>query len=285
MYLLRNDLYLHRLVQYVAVLLVALVGLVFVFLIVEAVPALSSQSFQKFVQFDGWFPLEGKLGFGPMVIASLVVGLGALVLAAIVGVLLAVWLKFFAPQKLSHAYRSMLVLLSGIPSVVFGLWGMLVLVPLIAQIQAPGASALAGILVLFLMVLPTVALGSHAALQSLPNEYLFAARALGMSRFAIVFFVAIPAVRNGLVVSVILAGLRALGETMAVLMVAGNVVQVPTSLFDPVRVLTANIALEIAYATGDHRAVLFVSGILLMLLVLVLTLLADRFTVVQHAKS
>ena len=173
-------------------------------------------------------------------------------------------------------------MLAGIPSVVYGLWGLTVLAPLIARWQPPGVSVLAGALVLALMVLPTVALTASSALAAVPASLLQGAAALGLSRRAVVLGVALPAARGGIVGGVLLAAARALGETMALLMVAGNVVQMPSGLFEPVRVLTANIALEMAYASGDHRAALFASGVLLTALVLALALTAGRVQSRSH---
>ena len=147
--------------------------------------------------------------------------------------------------------------------------------PLVGRLHPPGVSLLAAILVLALMVLPTVALIADAAFAAIPSAYLRGAAALGLSRWGIIAGVALPAARTGLISGLLLAAGRALGETMAVLMVAGNAVQQPHGLFDSVRTLTANIALEMAYAMGDHRAALFVSGLALMLLVLLLVVTAD----------
>ena len=157
---------------------------------------------------------------------------------------------------------------------VFGFWGLTTLVPLVNQLHPPGASLLAGILVLTLMILPTIALTTYAAFIAVPDEYIRSAAALGLSGWSMIRGVALPAARTGIVAGIVLAAGRALGETMAVLMVAGNVVQHADSLFDPIRTLAANIALEMAYAMGDHRAVLFVSGLMLMLLVMTLSGLA-----------
>jgi phosphate transport system permease protein len=168
----------------------------------------------------------------------------------------------------------MIELLAGIPSVVYGLWGLVVLVPLVARWQPPGASLMSAIIILTIMIVPTIALVAGAAIGSLPREYLQAAAALGLSRRRTVTSVVLPAARSGLLTAGLLATGRALGETMAVLMVAGNVVQTPTGLFQPVRTLTANIALEMAYAMGNHRSALFVSGLVLMAMVTVLVALA-----------
>jgi len=224
-----------------------------------------------------WYPLEGKFGIMPMVWASAAMMLGAVLLAVPLGIASAIFIRFYAPKAIAQSYRLMLNLLAGIPSVVYGLWGLTVLVPLIARWQQPGASLLAAILVLTLMILPTVALTSFSALAAVPKDILAGAAALGITRKGQIISVALPAARNGILGGTLLAMARALGETMAVLMVSGNVVQYPTGLFEPVRSLTANIALEMAYATDQHRAGLFASGLLLTLLVLVLAWLAARY--------
>lgn len=252
--------------------------LVLAFLLREAWPVLNGGGWQRFIGDDGWYPLEGRFGLLPMVWATLAAAFGAVLLAAPLGLAGAIFTRFYAPQVIAKVYRAMLALLAGIPSVVYGLWGLTVLVPLIARWQPPGASLLTAILILALMILPTVALTSASALAAVPETWLRGAAALGLTRKGIILGVAVPAARGGILGGILLAAARALGETMAVLMVAGNVVQNPTGLFEPVRLLTANIALEMAYATGTHRAGLFASGLLLTLLVLVLVSLAARVT-------
>jgi phosphate transport system permease protein len=177
---------------------------------------------------------------------------------------------------LGQIYRWIIVLLAGTPSVVLGLWGLTTIVPLILWLAPPGTSLITGSLILSLMIMPTVALTTEAALAALPQSHLAGAAALGLSREATILNVILPSARASIFAGSILALARALGETMVVLMVSGNVVQVPTSLFDPVRTLTANIALEMAYATGDHRSSLFVSGFALAGLVLILAIAARR---------
>lgn len=255
-----------------AVLVAAILGLVVAFLSRESWPLLRDIGLGRFLTDEGWHPTEQSYGLLPMLTATLAASFGALLLAAPLGLASALFCRFYAPPALARAYRRMVGLLAGIPSVVFGFWGLTVLVPLIARWEPPGASLLAAILILALMVLPTVALTSEAALGAVPASWLHGAAALGLSRRGMLLGVAIPAARRGILAGILLAAARAIGETMAVLMVAGNVVQTPSSLFDPVRTLTANIALEMAYATGDHRASLFVSGLLLSSLVLLLVL-------------
>jgi len=253
-----------------------LLALIMLFLLKESWPVIASGHWRHFFTDPAWYPLEGQFGLLPMIIATLVAAAGAILLAAPLGIVSAIFEVFFAPPALARIYHLAIALLAGIPSVVFGLWSLTVLVPLIGTWQPPGASLLAAILVLTLMILPTVALTSSAALSRTPLPWLHGAAALGFSRRTKIIAIAIPAARGGISGGILLAIARALGETMAVLMVAGNVVRFPTELFAPVRVLTANIALEMAYATGQHRAGLFVSGLLLTLLVLCLAGLALR---------
>lgn len=253
-----------------AALLLLLLG----FLVGESLPVL--EHWRAFFSSEGWYPLEGRFGLLPMLWATLAAAAGALMLAAPLGLASAIFVVFYAPPLIARFYRLVLNLLAGIPSVVFGLWGLTVLVPLIARWQPPGASLLAAILVLTLMILPTVAVTAIAALASVPRATLAGAVALGMGTRSRIVGVALPAAGGGIAGGLLLAAARALGETMAVLMVAGNVVQNPSGLFEPVRVLTANIALEMAYATGPHRAGLFASGLLLTLLVSLLAWLGAR---------
>ena len=257
-----------------AVLSAAVVVLIALFLFFEAFPVLRNGGFGRFLTDETWRPSDDLFRALPMVVGTAVVAGGALLLAVPLGVLSAVFAVHYAPPRLGRAYRGLLALMAGIPSVVYGFWGLVTLVPLVARIRAPGPSVLAGIVVLGLMILPMVALTARAALVEVPRTHLRAAAALGLTRWGTVRGVVLPSARAGIVTGVILAMGRAIGETMAVLMVTGNVVQVPDSLFAPVRALTANIALEMAYALGDHRSALFVTGLMLLGVVAVLTLAA-----------
>jgi phosphate transport system permease protein len=255
--------------------------LIVIFLVYEAWPVMTGHSGISLLDFfrsDGWYPLQEQFGMLPMVWASIAAALGAMLLAVPMGLACALFSQYLAPAWIKGLFNSMISLLAGIPSVVFGLWGLTVLVPLIGQWQPPGASLLAAILILAMMTLPTVALTSRAALAATPPSLYQGAAMLGMSRHRILLGVLVPAARRGILGGMLLAIARALGETMAVLMVAGNVVQTPASLFDPIRVLTANIALEMAYAVGQHRSSLFVSGLLLMTMVAILAWLAHRMS-------
>ncbi len=231
---------------------------------------------------NDWQPGQARYGMAAMVAGSIVVSVLALLMAGPLAVLLAAWLRYFAPV-LRRPTLALVELMAGIPSVVYGLWGMLVLVPWINQWAPPGASWLAASLVLALMILPLALLVIDTALGQLPARYLQAGQALSLSRVGMLRRILLPQAGPSIVSGLVLQFGRALGETMAVLMVAGNVVQWPTSLFDPVRTLTANIALEMAYATGDHRVALFASGLLLLLVTALLLLLSWRLRGEKHA--
>lgn len=259
-----------------------LVLLIAAFLLHESWPALADGHWRRFFNSPGWFPSSNELNLWPMLAATMLAMLGALLLAIPIGIASALFIVFLAPRRLAASYRRLIILLAGIPSVVYGLWGLTVLVPIITQWQPPGASLLAAILILALMILPTIVLTSDAALAAVPHDWLQGGHALGLTRKSVLLGIALPAARSGILGGILLAAARALGETMAVLMVAGNVVQLPHSLFDPVRVLTANMALEMAYATGTHRASLFVSALLLLLLVTLLAWAAHRVSPTQE---
>lgn len=252
----------------------ALSVMIVLFLLLESLPALRDVGPTRFVSDQSWHPAagaaKGQFNFVPMIVATLLATGGAVVLAAALGIGSAVFAHFYAPRRLGQAYGKVIELLAGIPSVVYGLWGLVVLVPLVARWQPPGTSLLSAIIILAIMILPTIALLTGAAFDSIPQEYLRASASLGLSRARTVFSVVMPAARSGLFTAILLGTVRAIGETMAVLMVAGNVVQNPDSVFQPVRTMTANIALEMAYATGDHRSALFVCGLILMAMVIVL---------------
>ena len=239
------------------------------FLIMESLPILQGVGGHSFLQGPSWHPTSGNFNLTPMLVGTLLVTLGAVVIAAPFGILSAVFIQYYAPRAIAVFYRRLIEVLAGIPSVVYGFWGLVVLVPLIVKVHPPGPSLLAGILILGLMILPTIALVAESSFVNLPADYVQSASALGLSRWSIVRGVCLPAARPGLLTALLLGVGRAIGETMAVLMVCGNIVAVPDSLFAPVRTLTANIALEMAYATGDHRSALFVSGLALMLMILV----------------
>lgn len=248
----------------------AVVLLILLFLAVESWPILRHIPLPHFFTDTSWHPGEGMYNLAPMLSGTLYAAAGALVLATPLGIASSLFMLYYASPGIAHVYLRLVELLAGIPSVVYGFWGLTTLVPLINQVHPPGASLLAGVLILTLMILPTIALTAHAALLAVPDEHMRGAVTLGMSRWGMIYGVALPAAKTGIVAGTTLAAGRAIGETMAVLMVTGNVVQHAHSPFDPVRTLAANIALEMPYAMSDHRAALFVSGLMLMVLVTML---------------
>jgi len=249
--------------------------LVVAFLILEAWPALQNIGLAPFFTDQDWYPTERLYRLTPMLWGTLWATLGSVVLATPLGILSALFCHYYAPSLLAIWYRRLIELLAGIPSVVYGFWGLVVLVPMIGRLHPPGPSLLAGILVLFLMILPTIMLVAHASIAQVPISYIHNAMALGLGRWSMIRRVILPTAKAGLFTGILLGIARALGETMAILMVSGNVVQTPSHLFDPIRTLTANIALEMAYALGDHRSALFVSGLLLMGMVVVFVVMAE----------
>lgn len=277
-----NDRYLGAVLALISISTVLLSILILLLLFKESWPFIRSLIndgyWHSLIHGQGWYPQENQFGIAPMVIASLAVALGALIVALPIGLGSAIYLEFYAGPRVALVFRSALALLAGVPSVVFGLWGLTRLVPLIAQLQPPGASLLAAILVLSLMILPTIALTSASALARVSGNLLSCCMALGLRRKTQILHIMLPAARSAIYGGAVLATARALGETMAVLMVAGNVVQFPSGLLEPVRVLTANIALEMAYAMGDHRASLFASGMLLTAAVWLLSWAYHRLT-------
>ena len=244
--------------------------LILVFVTIESMPVLNHTKLTAFFTDSSWHPKENLFNLVPMIFGSILSSIGAIVIAAPLGILSAIFCSYYAPLPVAWSYRRMIELLSGIPSVVYGLWGLTVLVPLVGDRFPPGAGLLSGIIILSIMILPTMALTADASFSAVPKQYLNAAAALGLSKSRTVFEVIIPFAKPALLTGLILQAGRALGETMAILMVAGNVVQIPTSIFSPVRTLTANIALEMAYADDNHRSALFFSGLILIITLLVL---------------
>lgn len=256
--------------------------LVVSFLVRESWPALQQIGLSRFFTDPDWYPTENAYRLTPMVLGTVLTTVGAVLLAAPLGILSALFCHFYAPPLLAQWYRRMVELMAGIPSVVFGFWGLVVLVPIIGRWHPPGPSLLTAILILALMIVPTIMLVAHSTIAQVPRAYIQGATALGFRRWSLIRRVILPAAKLGLFTGIFLGSARAFGETMAVLMVAGNVVQTPSHLFEPIRTLTANIALEMAYALGHHRAALFVSGLLLMGLVVLLVGMAESL---RHRKG
>lgn len=240
----------------------ATVGAVLVMLVADAMPAVRATGVAAFAS-TVWRPSDGRYGLVPMLVGSFLVVLGSITIATPCGIVSALFVNFYAPPSVAGVYRLVMEVLGSIPSVVFGFWGLTVLIPVLRRVHSPGSGLAAGCLVLALMIMPTVASLSDASLRSVPKEWYRAAHAMGLSRWTSLWRVVIPAARPGLVAAILLQVGRAIGETMAVLMVCGNMPQIPSGPFDSIRTLTANIALEMPYAMGLHRSALFVSGLVL----------------------
>ncbi len=249
--------------------------LIAVFIFKEGLPFMFKVGLSDFLFSSDWNPQAGKFGIFSMIVSSLYVTLGAMLIGAPLGIAGAIFLNEFVPRPVMRVIKPTIELLAGIPSVVFGFLGVMVLAPFIRQYMGgPGLSILAAAIILGIMVLPTVISISTDAIAAVPNSYREGALALGATRWQSVHMVILKAARSGIIASVILAMGRALGETMAVIMVAGNTVRIPHSLTDPVRTLTANIALEMSNATGLAREALFATGIVLFVLIMILNAIA-----------
>lgn len=261
-----------------ALLTAALLLLITTFVASESTSALLALSSRLFTD-SGWFPTadaSGQFNVVPMVVGSLLIALIAVAIALPLALASVMFAHSHSRPWLLIGYRRAIELLAGIPSVVFGLWGLVVVVPLLGELQAPGTSLLAGALILALMILPTIALIADSALRAVPDDLTRGGLALGLSPWRVAVRIQLPHARSGVIAGAILGLGRALGETMVVLMVCGNVVQLPSSIMQPIRTLTANIALEMAYADGLQRSTLFISGLLLMSLVTLLVWAAHR---------
>ncbi|MCI2241028.1 phosphate ABC transporter permease subunit PstC [Adlercreutzia faecimuris] len=255
-----------------AVSVVAVV-LICLFLFVNGVPAMAEIGVPEFLLGAIWRPANGLYGIFPMIVGSIYVTVGAVIVGVPAGLLCAIFLSRFAGARMAMLLAPGVELLAGIPSVVYGFFGLIIMVPIIRGL-APGhgPSLLVAALLLGIMILPTVITVARNALDAVPRRYYEGALALGADHERAVFCVVVPAAASGLLAAVVLAVGRAIGETMAVIMVAGNQPVIPGSLLDGVRTLTANIALEMGYAAGLHREALVATGVVLFVLILLITL-------------
>ena len=237
-------------------------------------------SFVDFFTGIDWLPSSDKFGIAPMVVASIIATIGALIIGVPVGILTAVLIAEVAPKKVAKIMSPAVELLAGIPSVLYGIFGLAVVVPSIQNIFAlpKGQSLLAVIIVLSIMMLPTIISVSETAIRAVPKAYKEGSLALGASKIETIFKVILPAAKSGILAAVVLGIGRALGETMAVILVAGNSPVMPSSLMDSVRPLTTNIALEMGYAFGTHQEMLFATGVVLFTFILILNLILTKLS-------
>jgi phosphate ABC transporter permease protein PstC len=272
----RNDRLVRLALLVVAFSAVSVLVVITVFIVGQGTPIMFRYGLGKFLAGTEWYPSEKLFGLWPMIVGSIYVTLGAMVIGIPFGLACAIVLTEFSSKRLRRIIKPVVELLAGIPSVVYGFIGVVILVPFIRRtLGGPGLSVLAAAIILGIMILPTIISISVDSLQAVPPSYREGSIALGATRWQTVKMVLLPAARSGIVASVILGMGRAIGETMAVIMVAGNAAAVPTSLLSPVRTLTSNIALELGYAAGEHRQALFATGVVLFVIIMILNSIAN----------
>lgn len=248
--------------------------LICIFLFVNGVPAMKEVGFTDFILGKKWKPSNNLYGVFPMILGSIYVTGGALIIGVPIGILTAVYMARFASKRVYSFLKPATDLLAGIPSVIYGFFGLVVLVPLIREVfGGNGNSILTASILLGIMILPTVIGVSEAALRAVPNSYYEGALALGATHERSVFFTVVPAAKSGIMAGVILGLGRAIGETMAVIMVAGNQARMPKGILKGVRTLTSNIVLEMGYATDLHREALIATGVVLFVFILIINIL------------
>jgi phosphate transport system permease protein len=261
-----------------AILSIIVILLIIGFIFKEGLPAMEYYGFLNFIFGMDWSPSNDQYGVFTMIIGSIGITLLSLLFAVPLSLLCAIFLAEIAPYTVRRILKPVIETLAGIPSVVYGFFGLIILVPFMRmQFGGTGFSMLTASIILTVMILPTIISISEDALRSVPHEYKEASLALGATHWQTIKNVIFPAAIPGIITAVILGMGRAVGETLAVIMVAGNVAQIPNSIFDPVRALTSNIALEMGYATGIHYNALFATGIVLFIMIMILLVIANYF--------
>ena len=256
------------------------VALICIFIFINGIPAMAEIGVFKFLSGTVWKPSSNIYGIFPMILGSLYVTAGAIIIGVPIGILTAVFLVHFCPQKLYRILKPIIDLLAGIPSVVYGFFGLMVILPLIRNyLGGSGSSMLAASIVLGIMILPTVIGVSETAIRAVPQSYYEGALALGATHERSIFFTVLPAAKSGILAGVILGIGRAIGETMAVVMVAGNQAIIPSGLLKGLRTLTANIVLEMGYAADLHRGALIATAVVLFVFILIINL---TFSVIKR---
>ena len=245
--------------------------LICVFLFVNGVPAMKEIGFGKFLTGQMWRPKNDIYGILPMIIGSIYVTGGAILIGVPIGILTAIFLAKFCPKGLYKIIKPAVDLLAGIPSVVYGFFGLVVIVPFVREhFQGNGQSILTASILLGIMILPTIIGVSESAIQAVPQFYYEGALALGATHERSVFLAMLPAAKSGIFAAIVLGVGRAIGETMAVIMVAGNQPRIPDSIYKGVRTLTANIVMEMGYATDLRREALIATGVVLFVFILLI---------------
>ncbi len=249
--------------------------LICIFLFANGFPPMAEIGVFDFLFGMDWSPVDVPPSFGifPMIVGSLYVTAGAIIIGVPIGILTAVFMAKFCPKRLYRPLKPAVELLAGIPSIVYGFFGMVVLVPLVRELfDSKGASILTASILLGIMILPTIIGVSESAIRAVPNSYYEGALALGASHERSVFFVMLPAAKSGIMAGIVLGIGRAIGETMAVMMVAGNQARMPDSILEGVRTLTANIVMEMGYAADLHREALIATAVVLFVFILIINL-------------
>lgn len=254
---------------------ITILALIAFFIFGEGLPLIWKIGPKSFLLGERWVPSQGSFGILPMIVGSFWVTFGALLIGIPLGLACAIFLCEWTPPSIGVILRSAIQVLAGIPSVIYGFWGLVVLVPLVRNfLGGPGLSILSGSLVLSIMILPTIISISEDSLKALPPSYKAGGLALGATHWQTIWRVLVPAARSGIVASIILGMGRALGETMAMIMILGNAVKMPSSFLDSARTLTTNIGIEMGYASGEHRQALFATGVILFFIIMILNSLA-----------
>ena len=244
------------------------VALICIFLFANGVPAMAKIGFGKFLLGRTWQAGNGLFGIFPMIIGSIYVTAGAIIVGVPIGILAAVFLARFCPKPLYRIMKPGVELLAGIPSVVYGFFGLMIIVPWVRDTFRPyyggnGLSLFSAALLLGIMILPTIISISESAIRSVPDKYYQGALALGATHERSVFRTVVPAAKSGIMAGIVLGIGRAFGETMAVIMIAGNQAWIPDNMFQGIRTLTANIVMEMGYAQDLHREALIATGVVL----------------------
>ena len=256
-----------------ALISIAAVILICIFLFASGIPAIKEIGVFKFLLGTSWKPANNLYGILPMIVGSFYVTAGALIIGVPIGILTAVFMARFAPRSIYAPLKAAVNLMAGIPSVVYGFFGLVVLVPFIREaFGGRGMSVLTASVLLGLMILPTIISVSETSIRAVPESYYEGGLALGASHERSVFFTVLPAAKSGIFAGVVLGIGRAVGETMAVMMVAGNQAVIPDSMLSGVRTLTTNIVLEMGYSTDLHREALIGTAVVLFVFILIINL-------------
>lgn len=249
------------------------VAMICVFLFANGIPAIGKIGVFQFLAGEKWKPGNDLYGILPMILGSIYVTAGAVIIGVPIGILTAVFMSKFCPRHIYKVVKPAIDLLAGIPSVVYGFFGMVVIVPVVSQLfGGSGKSMLTASILLGIMILPTIIGVSESAINAVPSSYYEGSLALGASHERSVFFATLPAAKSGILAGVILGVGRAIGETMAVIMVAGNQARMPKGILEGVRTMTANIVLEMGYATDLHREALIATAVVLFVFILIINL-------------